>query len=115
MNINSKVCGDYWQGAIVDDDPIKVRGLVNGYAWYFCLNNKNCSLEIAEDQDISNSQLPLVGFGCAGWLFEKSLNSDEILSLEKTENLEAFLNDVLLSFSQNKLEYIPSVICSCSD
>ncbi|MBU2870563.1 hypothetical protein [Colwellia sp. E2M01] len=78
-------------------------------------------VEIAEDQAIEAQQLPLVGFGCAGWLYQvekEAISSPSLVSAQAPPAIEsevkAKLNLVFKLFTQNKLVYIPAVTC-CND
>ena len=105
--------GKTWHGSFNEQMPLKGRGVVNGYSWYFSAKASIWVLEIAEDQSIEPEVLPLVGFGCAGWLLEKkvAMDNDEISPSE----VESFLTESFRKLNDNELPYIPAVPCSCSD
>nr|CAA6830162.1 MAG: Unknown protein [uncultured Thiotrichaceae bacterium] len=88
----------------------KVIGRLDGYSWYFQSNANRWSLEIAEDQHIEPEDLPLVGYGCSGWLYE----SEEAAQLDDKQ-VDAYIQKVFALLKQDKLSYIPTVNNSCSD
>ena len=104
-----KVQGEGWAGSW-DTASEKAQGYVNGCAWLLVLKNSGWLLEISEESGITPEQLPLVGYGCSGWLSEIKL--DAAPSVEVVTRL---LEAQFLAFSQGKLQYYPAVNCSCSD
>lgn len=113
-----EVSGKGWQGQLYEDDLIHARGVVDGYAWYFRVGSSAWSMEIADGQGIQSSDLPLVGFGTGGWLFEESgdlaLNVD-VLNTD-IPNIKAITHAITLTislFRDNKLEYVPAVTSHC--
>jgi hypothetical protein len=72
-------------------------------------------VEIAEDPSIEPADLPLVGFGCGGWLYE----SKEPHSLETGANATSYVEEkvqlVFTLFRDKKLNYLPAISCPCSD
>ncbi len=130
IQINNKDC----KGTITINDNIIGHGTINSYSWLLKSSSKSLVLEIAEDPNITAQDLPLVGFGCGGWIFEEPLNnsfkkatnngstvhdSKADASQMNTEN--ALKDDVLrildkgvALFISNKLEYIPAVNSACS-
>ena len=93
----------------------KARGREKGYSWYLQLKNNVLMVEIAEDPSIEPEELPLVGFGCGGWLYE----SKEQISLETEASTTRYIEDkVQLAFTlfrDKQLNYLPAITCPCSD
>lgn len=110
-----KLSGENWSGSLLFDTEPKGCGRVNGYSW--CLQSKKNSLtiEISEDPSITPEELPLVGYGCGGWLFE----CDQISVANNKRDFVSYINEklpyVFEQFSQNKLKYLPAVSCPCSE
>ena len=104
--------GDAWSGTLHSDGQ-QAYGLIMQHAWLLKIKNQRLSIEIAEHIDIEASLLPLVGFGCSGWLHEQTI--DCAGKQPSLEHLQTYLNEVFLLFKQGKLTYLPSVSCSCSD
>ncbi|GDY24482.1 hypothetical protein AHAT_03720 [Agarivorans sp. Toyoura001] len=104
-----------WSGSLLLDATSKARGRIDGYSWYFQLKGKSLVVEIADDPQILPKELPLVGFGCGGWLYE----NEQVSSTTNEEALIEYINKELLLvfslFKQNKLNYIPAVSCPCSE
>ena len=112
-------------------EKITSSGKVNGYSWLLVIS-KTIILEISEDIFIEPNDLPLVGYGCNGWLYEtqdnliinnlkyalkvkpcsegQSLNTKEI-----KKEIEDIIDSVFIQFHKNNLNYIPAVNSSCSD
>jgi|GEM_PF-3446956 len=103
------ISGEGWQG-VFDQNTNQARGKANGYSWFLKLKSAYWSFEIAEDQAIDAEQLPLVGFGCGGWLAEIPRESGVTLDVVTT-----ILQGQFTAFADGKLKYYPSVNCSCSD
>ena len=97
VNINEKVTG---------------KGSVNFYSWCVTSTSSAIILEIADDPTITPDDLPLVGYGCAGWLFEKSISFNKA---DKNTDIQNAISEGFLLFSENKLKFMPAVTCSCSD
>lgn len=97
-----------YSGEINIDSKITGNGKVQGHSW--CLSSTSTSLiiEIAEDQMIDSNSLPLVGYGCSGWVYEQPLTKNK-------EAILAIINTAMMLFSENKMTYLPTVTCSCSD
>ncbi|WP_370980260.1 hypothetical protein [Agaribacterium sp. ZY112] len=111
--------GSNWQGVIecldLDNNLARAHGVVLGYTWYMEATESNWRIEIAEDPELSHKDLPLVGFGCGGWLNE--LIKDKKQAKKKTceAHIVNFINASLILFSDKKLNYIPASSCNCSD
>jgi len=109
------ISAEQWSGTLRADNTIEVTGLINGYSWLLQSKSNSWVLEIAEEKAIKSDDLPLVGFGCAGWLYE----SGSVILPTNEADIIRYLNqqlDVVFHlFSQNKLTYLPAVICPCSD
>ena len=71
--------------------------------------------EIAEDPALEPSDLPLVGFGCGGWLYECKESSELMNEAEAVEYVEDKIQLVFALFREKKLKYLPAVSCPCSD
>ncbi|MCD9486941.1 hypothetical protein [Photobacterium iliopiscarium] len=52
--------------------------------------------------------MPLVGYGCGGWVYEQPLTKNE-------NDIFAIINTAMMLFRENKMTYFPAVTCSCSD
>lgn len=93
----------------------KASGRMQGYSWYLQLKRRVLMIEIAEDPSIEPADLPLVGFGCGGWLYE----SKESVSLESEADAIVYVEDnvqlVFALFREKKLNYLPAITCPCSD
>ncbi|WP_119393948.1 hypothetical protein [Salinibius halmophilus] len=88
------------------------QGKVGVFSWRAVKAKDKLVLEIADDPAIEASDLPLVGFGCGGWLFE----SEQITTDGITDAwLTAFLSDGFKRFQAEQLPYMPAVSCPCSD
>lgn len=110
-----KISGDNWSGTILVGDTSKASGCINGYSWYLQFNANTWFVEIAEDQSIEPNDLPLVGYGCGGWLYKcdtgvAPVNEDIILL-----TIHKHLSFVFTLFNENKLQYLPAVTCPCRD
>ncbi|WP_413698847.1 hypothetical protein ACLKMH_14780 [Psychromonas sp. KJ10-10] len=107
--------GENWSGSIVFAKVNKARGKIDGYSWFLQANGQSLIIEIAEEQHIQPDELPLVGFGCSGWLYE----SDKTLFSENEDDfiieIRQQLFTVFTLFKQNKLNYLPAVSCPCSE
>ena len=104
-----KIKGEGWVGSL-DLTNGQAEGRINGYSWLLKLKPDRWSFEIAEDQSIESEALPLVGFGCSGWLSE-SKRENEPSECVVTEYLEQKFSE----FAESKLKFYPSVSCNCSD
>ena len=116
--------GDNWSGnlhikqinnSLSTSTKGKAKGRFNGHSWYFQSNANSWMLEIAEDQTIEPADLPLVGYGCGGWLYEEQLNSAIANEVELTDFIKQQLPFVFNLFTANKLTYLAAVSCPCSD
>lgn len=98
----------YYNGMVNLDKKIKGSGNVQGYSW--CLSSTSTTLivEIAEDQAIDSDNLPLVGYGCSGWIYEQPLS-------DNLDVIKAVVHTAMMLFRENKIAYFPAVTCSCSD
>ena len=109
--------GKNWSGSLHfnDSDMAKASGRVNGYSWYFQSKSNSWVVEIAEDPAIETHDLPLVGYGCGGWLYE----SDKCILPDNEADFIQYINTnlslVFAMLHQNKLKYLPAVTCACSD
>ncbi|PWQ96268.1 hypothetical protein [Leucothrix arctica] len=110
-----KITGENWSGHLVLGAQTKARGRVNGYSWYLQLKSNVLLVEIAEDPSIEPADLPMVGFGCGGWLYE----SKESQSLDTDADAIGYVDDkVQLAFAlfrEKQLDYLPAITCPCSD
>ena len=121
--IEEKLSGDHWSGNLYftndKTNKHKASGRVSGYAWYFQSTIDSWSIEIAEDPSFEESELPLVGYGCGGWLYESDQGTLLDVASNHVEDFIAFLNKelplVFTLFSQNQLNYLPIVTCGCTD
>jgi len=104
-----KLSGKNWHGEL-DLEKGQARGVVNGCSWLLTCTAKSWVFEIAEDLAIGADELPLVGFGCAGWLAEHELEAEV-----SQANIAHFLEARFQEFTQNALQYHPTVNCTCSD
>lgn len=119
----SKLTGHNWSGTLFYtlDGSVNnhASGRVSGYSWYFQSTLHTWSIEIAEDPNIEENQLPLVGYGCGGWLYESAQDTQFNTLLENEADFITLINKelplIFTLFSQNKLPYLPSVTCGCSD
>jgi len=111
----TKLTGKNWTGEVYFDATTKARGRVSGYAWYFQSKGNLWWIEIAEDPSIEPEELPLVGYGCGGWLYE----CDDVDLPVNEKIFTNFINIKLLfvfdMFEQNTLKYLSAVSCPCSD
>ena len=110
-----QIAGEHWSGHLVVGVHTKACGRVNGYSWYLQLKSNVLLVEIAEDPSIEPADLPLVGFGCGGWLYE----SKEPYLLDTDANAINYIEDkvqlVFALFREKKLSYLPAITCPCSD
>lgn len=107
--------GKNWSGTLHVNSTTKASGRVNGHSWFLQSRINSWTLEIASEQDIEPKDLPLVGYGCSGWLYECE---QQVLPNNKADCINYFnkkLSLVFEMFCQNKLEFLPSVTCPCSD
>jgi len=107
--------GEHWSGNLLLEKTAKATGQINGYSWLFTSKAQSFLVEIAEDKRIEGADLPLVGFGCSGWLYESeqtTFPSDEDALIQYIENT---LSAVFTLFRENKLNYLPAVSCPCSE
>jgi len=107
--------GEDWTGHLLLEKDRQAMGIVNGYVWLLKVKENTFLIEIAEDKSIEATDLPLVGFGCSGWLYES-----ERVTLPKNENeFVSYINDKLTAvfsmFKKNQLRYLPAVSCPCSE
>ena len=115
----TQISGKDWLGDIYSSTKelgiISAMGRVNGHAWYFKSTKHTWFIEICEDQLIEPGDLPLVGYGCAGWLYESkqiiSADNNAVVMVDIIEKI----NRVFSLFKQQNLAYLPAVICGCSD
>ena len=98
--------------AMIDlQNKIKGYGVLHGHAWCVSESKEIITLEISEDISLSPEHLPLVGYGCGGWLFKQEQTINII-------SIDSLLNFIVVGFSyfkKNQLTYLPSVTGSCSD
>lgn len=99
---------DYYRGAFTINTTISGSGVVQGYCWCLTSTSTTITIEIAEDQAIDSESLPLVGYGCSGWIYELPLTFEP-------DKIEATIDTAMKLFRENKLTYFPAVTCSCSD
>jgi len=106
--MNIQIQNNDASGVINVANAIKGKGILNHYSWCLSSTSSTLILEIAADPNITPDDLPLVGYGCAGWVHEGDItyNEKEILT---------FFEKSLLLFNENKLNYMLAVTCSCSD
>ena len=111
-----QLSGEKWEGSLHFNETSKARGRVNSYSWYFQSKNNSWLVEIAEDQDVEPNELPLVGYGCGGWLYECSneVNLPDV-EVDFIKFIKIKLPFVFQLFNQGKLTYLPAVSCPCSD
>lgn len=118
MAVND-IFGENWSGEIqfneANFDRVKARGRVKGYSWHFQSNTDSWVIEIAEDISLEPSDLPLVGFGCGGWVHQSGKlnfpsNKSEFIAL-----VSQALISIFELYDQNKLVYLPTVTCACSE
>lgn len=107
--------GENWSGNISTKKTLTATGQINGYAWFFQVKQRSWLVEIAEDQTIDASDLPLVGFGCGGWLYESSHCNLPENEQQQIEYIQQSLSQVFSAFHHNKLQYLPAVSCPCSE
>ncbi|PSU73248.1 hypothetical protein C9J21_13500 [Photobacterium phosphoreum] len=98
----------YYRGAISIDSKVSGSGIVQGYSWCLSSTSTTLILEIAEDQAIDRESLPLVGYGCSGWIYEQPLS-------KQRGDIVTFIDAAMILFRDNKMTYFPAVTCSCSD
>ncbi|MEC6830471.1 hypothetical protein VXS06_01675 [Photobacterium toruni] len=103
-----KINNENYCGVIEIDSKVIGYGEVQGYVWCLSSTSTTIIIEIAEDQTIDRHSLPLVGYGCSGWVYEQPFTHNE-------NQILAIINTAMLLFRENKLTYLPAVTCSCSD
>jgi hypothetical protein len=106
--MNIKIDKNGAQGEINLGEKISGKGTINHYSWCLSCTSSKLILEIADDASITPDDLPLVGYGCAGWIFERNI------TFKESEVINMITEGFLL-FNENKLKYLPAVTCSCSD
>ncbi len=117
-----QLSGKDWSGNLLFNVTTVASGRVNGYSWYFQSKSNSWMVEIAEEQAIEPNDLPLVGFGCGGWLYE--CDDSDLPNLNNSNNnnkseadfinyVSKKLSLVFTMFHQNDLEYLPAVTCCC--
>lgn len=130
IQINNKDC----KGSITISNTVIGHGTINSHSWLFKSTSKAMIFEIAEDPNLTAQDLPLVGFGCGGWIFEQALTTSIQEALNTTQTIHDdkvnaqdvntdsavidevinILNTGISLFQTNKLEYIPAVNSACS-
>ncbi|MCD9463622.1 hypothetical protein GLP30_11730 [Photobacterium phosphoreum] len=98
----------YYRGAISIDSKVSGSGIVQGYSWCLSSTSTTLIIEIAEDPAIDRESLPLVGYGCGGWIFEQPFS-------QQRDYIMSFIDTAMMLFRDNKMTYFPAVTCSCSD
>jgi hypothetical protein len=117
ITLSGKQLGKEWSGHFLTDSG-KAIGQINGYSWFFQSKDNHWMIEIADDITLEPTDLPLVGYGCAGWLYQSDAAihdhelADPALLIETVTHL---LDGVFELFSQNKLDYLPAITCACSE
>ena len=113
----TNISGENWFGIIHTNssDIITVMGRIFGHAWYFKSTAHAWFIEISEDQAIEPNDLPLVGYGCSGWLYEKKIGLTADNNTKRIQIIDENINHVFDLFKQKKLNYLPTVTCGCSD
>lgn len=96
------------KGSITIADKVRGFGVIDSHSWCLSSSSTSLVLEITDDPAIEPEDLPLVGYGCSGWIFEReaTFSKNEIMSVV----LEGFS-----LFRSNSLQYVPAVNNSCSD
>lgn len=115
--------GEQWNGSLRFDDSTQTdadgsaqaTGLIDGYAWYFQSKNGSFFVEIAEDQGLTGDDLPLVGYGCGGWVYECEEATFPSNKSDFSQYVNKQLSSVFTLFLLNKLNYLPDVSCPCSE
>ena len=110
-----KLSGKTWTGHFLPDDQIKASGQVSVYPWYLQLKNNVLMVEIAEDLSLDPSDLPMVGFGCGGWLYECKESDSPATEAEAIRYIDEKVALVFELFRNKELKYLPAVSCPCSD
>ncbi|MGF1696028.1 hypothetical protein L4C54_10205 [Vibrio lamellibrachiae] len=108
MNTMLKMDEKEIQGTIELGEKIKGRGKVGIQSWYLSSTSSALVLEIAEDPEIEPEDLPLVGYGCGGWIAELEYSSID-------NEVIAVIKQGISQFKQNKLAYVPAVTCACAE
>lgn len=89
----------------VNSAKLVASGNVGIYSWCVTRAASKQMLEIADDPAIQIADLPLVGYGCGGWLAEAPVS----------EPIESFLQQSFERFANKTLKHVPAVSCACSD
>ncbi|KJG10930.1 hypothetical protein UA38_02010 [Photobacterium kishitanii] len=103
-----EINNQYYRGVISINSKVSGSGEVQGYSWCLSSTSTTLIIEIAEDQAIDRETLPLVGYGCSGWIYEQPLT-------KQRNNIVSFIDTAMVLFRNNKMTYFPAVTCSCSD
>ena len=109
-----KFSGENWSGSLLINVTAKASGSVNSYSWYLESTAHSWVVEIAEEHAIEPNDLPLVGFGCGGWLYECKVCDFPENEIDFIRYFEKELSLVFTMFQQSKLTYIPA-ITACND
>ncbi|MEZ8826068.1 hypothetical protein AB4259_15710 [Vibrio amylolyticus] len=96
------------KGIIKLEEKVVGRGVVNHNSWMLYSTSSSLILEISDDPEITPEDLPLVGFGCGGWIVEEKCQWQSC-------NLEEFVEEAMKQFKANTLPYTPAVSCPCSE
>ena len=110
-----KITGKTWSGELLPDVHIKACGQVSVYSWYLQLKSNILIVEIAEDLSLEPNDLPLVGFGCGGWLYECKASDLPVSEAEAICYVDEKVALTFALFRDKQLKYLPSVSCPCSD
>ena len=109
-----ELSGENWSGSLLFDNELKGCGRVNGYSWHLQLKNSLLIIEISEQPSITPEEMPLVGYGCGGWIYEC-----EQISIANKIDVVDYVNEklsfVFEQFRKNKLNYLSAVSCPCSE
>lgn len=89
----------------VESAKFTASGTVGVYSWCVSRAGSKQVLEIADDPAIQIADLPLVGYGCGGWLAEAPAS----------QGLAEFLHQSFEDFANKTLKHVPAVTCACSD
>ncbi|MGF1681626.1 hypothetical protein [Photobacterium minamisatsumaniensis] len=95
-----------WNGVIQLGEKIKGSGTINHHSWCLSSTSSSLILEISDDPAIQPEDLPLVGYGCSGWVFEHAVVFSE-------KDVMIAINEGFSLFLSNELKYVPSVTCNC--
>ncbi|RVU85772.1 hypothetical protein EOL70_04670 [Leucothrix sargassi] len=110
-----KIIGKTWSGDFLPDVHIKACGQVSVYPWYLQLKNNVLMVEIAEDLSLDPSDLPLVGFGSGGWLYECKVPELPVTEEEAIRYIDEKVTMVFALFRDKQLKYFDAASCPCSD